>query len=193
MSGSLARQDQKGPRSHFSKLLPFLFCLHCSPPHSCFLTPGGEGPLPHRAPAAVSPMKTTLGTTPFHKSSWTPPPRPGSPECLSLGSPVNPVLRCKRPPSASLALTVGRGGYCGLGHRGVASVRRPDGVAAITMGADQRAAAALPAQALQLLPGTGGEHEQGREQTTWAAGAGLPHIPGCPGRRGLHTAPPGSR
>lgn len=73
-----------------------------------------------------------------------------------LGVPSQPHAQVAGLPSASPALTVGRGGYRGLCHRGAAGTRRPDSVAAVTVRADQRVAAALPAQALQLLQGGGG-------------------------------------
>lgn len=50
-----------------------------------------------------------------------------------LGIGCQPVLRQWGLPSASLALTIGCGGYHGLRCRGAAGVCRPDGIAAIAV------------------------------------------------------------
>lgn len=86
----------------------------------------------HQAPPPQAPPK--------------PLPRPGR-GSQSSGSAPRPL----GPP----ALTVGRGGRGGLCRRGAAGVHRPDGVAAVAVRADECAAAALPAHALQLLRGSG--------------------------------------
>ena len=151
-------------------------------------------PQPYTLLGRVPPLQIWPGAATLPNSSWMPPQRPGSRKCLSLGSPIKTYAQAAEPPLPWSALTIGHGGYRRLRHWGAASVCGPDGIAAIAVRADQRAATALPAQALQLLWARADRHEQGsQEQRAWAADSSLPHKPGSPGRCSPHTVRPGSR
>lgn len=93
MLGSLALSNQKGPRSHFLMHLLCLFATIAPHPTAASCLPEGR-PTAQPCPlAGVSPLWFWLSAAAFHKSFWIPPPRPGSPKCLSLGLPVNPALK----------------------------------------------------------------------------------------------------
>lgn len=128
MSGSFACQDLKSLRLHFSPLLPS--CPHHSSFKAASCLPWGEGPLPlivHPAVEGGGPRLCRSAT--FHKPFWIPPQVPEH----GINHSSKPCALVAGGLSACPALTVRHGGYCRLHYWRAASVRRPDGIAAITM------------------------------------------------------------
>lgn len=137
MSGSSAHRDQKGLRSHFSKLLPFLLCLHRSWPHSWLLAPTeGKAHGPTVAPCPPPGNLTFENGArhwPLTQALLGTPTKAGQPQVPELGVPSQPHAQVAGLARSLPALTVGRGGYCGLRRGGAAGARGPDGVAAVTV------------------------------------------------------------